>query len=91
MNNDEFEAELYRAYDSRFEEVRHLDNLIRTERSVSRQDEFRKSLVLVLYAHFEGFCLFCLEHYQNAINSAKIQCREACPLSSPDPGSGFLT
>jgi hypothetical protein len=59
MDNSDFLAELCRAYDWRFDEVRRLKNLIEREPPVAR-DELRKSLLLVLYSHFEGFCVFSL-------------------------------
>jgi hypothetical protein len=74
MDNSDFLAELCRAYDWRFDEVRRLKNLIEREPPVAR-DELRKSLLLVLYSHFEGFCVFSLQHYLTAINSLRVPCR----------------
>lgn len=79
MTSDEFTAELYRDFNWRFDEVRRLENLIDNEKPAATADELRKSLVVVLYAHFEGFCVFSLEHYLNAINRAKLSCRASSP------------
>src|SRR5205807_2364342 len=78
MTSADFEAELFRGYNWRFDEVRRLKNLIESAPRVDR-DELRKSLVLVLYAHFEGFCVFALQHYLNAVNALRLPCREVTP------------
>jgi RiboL-PSP-HEPN len=77
MTSDDFVAELYRGYDWHFDEVRRLKNLFADIDDESLQSEYRKSLVLVLYAHFEGFCVFSLQHYLAAINRAGINCDKA--------------
>jgi hypothetical protein len=77
MSHDEFLAELYRSYDWHFDEVRRLKNLFATVDDESLRSEYRKSLVVVLYAHFEGFCIFALQHYLAAINRAGINCERA--------------
>src|SRR5579872_6160631 len=74
MNKSDFVAELYREFDWRFDEVRNLKNLIEREQLAAR-DDFRKSLVLVLYAHFEGYCVFSLQHYLTSINRLHLPCR----------------
>jgi hypothetical protein len=79
MNTDDFVAELFREHDWRFDEVRRLKNLLSGDRDPLGRDELRKSLVVVLYAHFEGFCVFALEHYLIAVNQEKIDCRDANP------------
>jgi hypothetical protein len=79
MTSDEFMAELDRGYNWRFDEVRRLKNLITLEPDPERHEEFRKSLVVVLYAHFEGFCIFALEHYLNAVNRSRVSCRDVVP------------
>jgi hypothetical protein len=78
MNNADFVDELHREYDWRFDEVRRLKNLIESEKPSAR-DELRKSLVVVLYAHFEGYCVFALQHYLAAVNAARILCRDTTP------------
>lgn len=77
MTSDDFLAELYRVYDRHFDEVRRLKNLFAGEADPGLRDEYRKSLVVVLYAHFEGFCVFALQHYLIAINQAGITCGQA--------------
>lgn len=74
MNSVDFESELYREYDWRFDEVQRLKNLIEREPPASR-DDFRKSLLLILYSHFEGYCVFSLQHYLASINRLHMPCR----------------
>jgi hypothetical protein len=60
----------------RTDELRFFHNQVA---KLHREDErkiFRKSLVLLLYAHFEGFCKFAFAHYIKAINSEGLTCRE---------------
>jgi hypothetical protein len=77
MTTDEFVDELYRGYDWHFDEVRRLKNLFSGASETAAQDEYRKSLVVVLYAHFEGFCVFALQHYLLAINQSGMDCQSA--------------
>jgi len=78
MSSDDFLSELYREYDWRFDEVRALKNVISREPVEARED-LRKSIVLVLYAHFEGYCVFALQHYLNALNRLRLPCRLVIP------------
>jgi hypothetical protein len=78
MTSADFVAELHREHDWRFDEVRRFKNLIECEQPPVR-DELRKSLVVILYAHFEGFCVFALQHYLTAVNSLRMPCREVSP------------
>ncbi len=47
------------------------------ERVENDQKRFRKALVLILYAHFEGFFRYSFALYVNAINEEKINLSEA--------------
>lgn len=79
MTADEFLGELLRESLWRFEEVQHLNNLVTREPDEDRQASLRKSLIMLLYAHFEGFTVFALDHYRTAINNAGVLCREVTP------------
>jgi hypothetical protein len=79
MTTDDFVSELYRDLEWRTDELIQLKNLLTHEPDPTARDLLRKSLVMVLYAHFEGFCVFSLEHYQRAINEAGLECREVIP------------
>ena len=74
MTQNDFSAELYHGYNWHFDEVRRLKNLFTHVDNEDLQSEFRKSLVVVLYAHFEGFCVFALQHYLTAVNGTGIPC-----------------
>lgn len=78
MTHAEFIDELYREYNWRFDEVRRLKNLINSDPVPARND-LRKSLILVLYSHFEGYCIFALQHYLAAVNEVLLPCSEATP------------
>ncbi len=41
------------------------------------QKRYRRALVLLLYAHFEGHCKFALTLYLGAVNREDITCKEA--------------
>ena len=49
-------------------------NVSEEEREKAENDKkrFRKSLVFILYAHFEGFFRFAFETYVNALNEDNI-------------------
>lgn len=58
-------------------EIRLVDNIAaRTSDEDERTILFR-SLVLLTYAHLEGFCKFSLTTYAASINAARISCNEA--------------
>jgi len=79
MTADEFLGELLRESAWRFEEVQHLNNLVTREPNEERQASLRKSLIMLLYAHLEGFVVFALDHYRTAINTAGVRCGEVTP------------
>lgn len=68
--------ELENDWTDREKELRFLKNqLINIEES--QRDIYRKSLVLMLYSHYEGFCSFAFNTYILAINEERISRREA--------------
>lgn len=61
---------------SREAEVRLLERLIRT----SDEDEkamLRRLIILLTYAHLEGFCKFALQAYMAALNALRLRCADA--------------
>lgn len=60
----------------RYDEIRFFQNQS-TVISLDKQDQFRRVLVLLLYAHFEGFCKFILTLYVTNVNAINIKCGEA--------------
>lgn len=77
MNIPDLRAELEADRAWREDEVRRLQNLGETLGDAEERDRYRRALVLMLYAHFEGFCKFALSLYCSAINRARIQCEQA--------------
>ena len=72
-------AELEEEQTWRQEEVRFLRNLVADISEDDRKMQFRRALVVMLYAHYEGFCKFALELYVRVINDSGIMCSEATP------------
>ncbi len=61
----------------RLNEIHFFQNLLAGIKSENEQAQFRRALVLILYAHFEGFCKFAFLHYIKAVNELKIKSNEA--------------
>lgn len=72
-------AELEEDRTWRQDEIRMLRNLLASMSNEDEQKRFRRSLVLMLYAHYEGFCKVALLQYVKSINLAAIPCRDAAP------------
>jgi MAE_28990/MAE_18760-like HEPN len=77
MNIADLRAELEAERAWREDEIRKLQNLGESILDTDDKDQYRRALVLMLYAHFEGFCKFTLSLYSSAINAAQIQCEQA--------------
>src|SRR6266550_2505187 len=58
-------------------EIRLIENIAARTESESEANMLRGSLVLLTYAHFEGFCKFALLSYASAINALGLSCRDA--------------
>ena len=61
----------------RQDEIRTWQNLISLEASEDIQNQLRRPLVLLLYAHFEGFCKFAFALYVRVVNEEGISCEDA--------------
>lgn len=77
MNIADLRAELEADRAWREDEVRKLQNLGEGLSAQTDRDQYRRVLILMLYAHFEGFCKFALSLYCSAVNRARIQCEQA--------------
>ncbi len=77
MNIAELLAELEEDQRWREQEIRFFQNRGSRIRSEEEQDLFRRAVILLLYAHFEGFCKFALTLYATTVNREKIRCGEA--------------
>jgi len=57
----------------RQDELRLLSNQL-VNLSENDKARYRKALIVMLYAHYEGFCKFALSLYANAINNENLTC-----------------
>lgn len=62
---------------SREGEIRLIERLFAMSESDDEKNMIKRSLVLVAYAHLEGFCKFSLFAYAAALNSLGINCCDA--------------
>ncbi len=62
----------------RYEEIVFFQNILYGLNS-DNQNQYRRSLVLIVYAHFEGFCKFALCGYLAAVNQERVSCFRAVP------------
>ncbi|MCU1222035.1 MAG: hypothetical protein JWQ42_128 [Edaphobacter sp.] len=72
MNLSKLRAELEADREWRETEIRRLQNRANALIDEKERDMYRRMLVLILYAHYEGFCKFAFQLYINAINQLTI-------------------
>lgn len=77
MNLEDIYAQIELELEWRTEEIRFFQNTFSGITLVEKQDQSRRALILLLYAHFEGFCKFTLNLYINVVNQENISCGEA--------------
>jgi hypothetical protein len=77
MNLAEIRAELEADRDWREAEIRAFHNRGATIADEEELKRYRRALVLLLYAHYEGFCKFAFTVYATAVNRSGISCGEA--------------
>lgn len=77
MNVADVRAEMEGDLSWRQDEIRFLQNQSVLLASVDQQDQFRRAMIVLLYAHFEGYCKFALSVYVNVVNQAGLPCRDA--------------
>src|SRR5256885_12430645 len=79
MNLADLRAELEANQAWRRDEIRFFQNQLTWINAEEKQSQFRRALVLILYAHFEGFCKFALQAYAAEINRSGLKCKNATP------------
>lgn len=79
MNLTALWNEIEEEHSWRLDELRFFMNQAATLEDRTEREQFRRAVVLMLYAHFEGFCVFALRHFVRAVNSSGISCRDAQP------------
>ncbi len=77
MNLEDIRAELELDLTWRQNEIRFLRNQLAYIPNELDRDRYRKSLVVMLYSHYEGFSKTALSIYADAINKENITCLEA--------------
>lgn len=77
MEVDEFLAQIELEQQWREAELRFLANHLNSLKAEAERETFRRSYILMLYAHFEGFVKFALQHYMAAINAQNIRIGDA--------------
>ncbi len=60
----------------RLDEIRFFQNLINDLKKDSEKDQFRRALILLLYAHFEGFTKFVFLVFIKAVNQENLKCNQ---------------
>jgi hypothetical protein len=76
MNLESIWAQIEQEQTWRTDEIRFFDNQA-SKLSESDQDKFRRANILLLYAHYEGFCKFVFTIYVDTINNEGIRCNDA--------------
>lgn len=77
MTMDEVWAQLETDLAWRQDELRRLSNLQSAMKSDAQRSQFRRALIVMLYAHVEGFSKIALLTYINAVNNMTIACQNA--------------
>jgi MAE_28990/MAE_18760-like HEPN len=62
---------------SREGEVRLIERLLQQTTVEDEQTMLKRTLILLLYAHLEGFCKFALLSYTASLNALGLKCSEA--------------
>ena len=79
MELTKFRAQLEEEFEWRSAEMRFFNNLCERVPTTDQKEQFRRALVLLLYAHFEGYCKFSLALYVSAVNDSGLLCNQVTP------------
>lgn len=79
MTAPELRQTLTRDLEGRYREIDQVRGTIPITLSVGDQETRRRPLILLLYAHLEGFCVFALREYVRAITLKKLKCVDVKP------------
>lgn len=77
MNLATIRAQLEQELAWRTEEINFFHNACASIKDEAEREKFRRAIVLLLYANFEGFCKFALSLYVDAINGENLDCEAA--------------
>jgi hypothetical protein len=76
MNLESIWAQIEQEQTWRTDEIRFFDNQA-SKLKEDDQDKFRRANILLLYAHYEGFCKFVFTIYVDTVNNEGISCNDA--------------
>lgn len=79
MDYNEISSEIEMDYTWRYNEMIFLRNVLSDISKEEKKDIYRKSLITMLYSHFEGFCKFIFLYYIEKINDQKYYRKELSP------------
>jgi hypothetical protein len=65
-------SELEEDKGKRLEEIAFLENICGSLQNETQQDRFRRSMLLMLYAHYEGFAKLAFEIYRRHLNDSAL-------------------
>lgn len=74
MDLDSIQAGIEADLNWRWDEMRFHRNILNSLREEKDKLVYRKSMVVILYAHYEGFCKVAFTTYASEINKAKLKC-----------------
>jgi len=77
MKVDILRAEMEGDLTWRVDEIRFFQNTCASIASEAEQQRFRKALVVLLYANFEGFAKLVFSTYVSAVNAEAVACQDA--------------
>lgn len=77
MNLIDIRSQIEEEITWRSEEIRFLKNQLASVSSERKKKIYRKSLLMMLYSHYEGFCKITFQIYIHQINNEKITRKEA--------------
>lgn len=77
MQLEEIRTEMEEELTWRSKEIVFLQNVMNNITKEEEREKYRKSLIVMLYSHFEGFCKTCLLIYVKAINDLGIIRKQA--------------
>lgn len=63
----------------RMEEIHFLQNICSGLPDESAQNQMRRTMVVMLYSHFEGFAKFAFELYRRAVENSNLKCCDVQP------------
>lgn len=76
MNLSELWAQIEEEYKWRMDEIRFFSNQLIHLKTDEEKNQFRRGIILLLYAHFEGFCKFSFLLYTGTINKENLICND---------------